>query len=148
MDMANSAFAGTVVHTQIADEAISVADLERIVSQPHAGAVVTFVGAVRNHDHQRSVIDLEYQAHPGARAALEQVAKEVCGRHDVVALAVVHRSGRLAIGDAALVAAVSAGHRAPAFAACADLVEEIKARVPIWKHRVFEDGTHEGGNGP
>ncbi|MEP7370290.1 MAG: molybdenum cofactor biosynthesis protein MoaE [Dermatophilaceae bacterium] len=146
--MANSIFAGTVVHTQIADEAISVSDLERIVSHRGAGAVVSFVGAVRDHDHQRSVVDLEYQAHPGAGAALEQVAKEVCGRHDVVAVAVVHRQGRLAVGDAALVAVVSAGHRAPAFAACADLVEEIKARVPIWKHQFFEDGTDEWVNCP
>ena len=93
VDMVNSVFAGTVVLAGIVDEKISVTDLERLVSLPRAGAVVSFVGAVRDHDHQRSVIDLEYQAHPSAGAVLEQVAKEVCGRHDVVALAVVHRAG-------------------------------------------------------
>lgn len=148
VDMAKSVFAGTVVHTEIDDKAISVADLERIVSHPRAGAVVSFVGAVRDHDHERSVVDLEYQAHPSAGAVLQQVAEEVCGRHDVVALAVVHRSGRLAVGDAAIVAVVSAGHRAPAFAACADLVEEVKARLPVWKHQFFEDGTEEWVNCP
>jgi molybdopterin synthase catalytic subunit len=65
-----------------------------------------------------------------------------------VALAVVHRCGRLAVGDMALVAVVSAGHRAAAFAACADLVEEVKARLPIWKHQFFGDGTDEWVNCP
>jgi molybdopterin synthase catalytic subunit len=148
VDMVNSVFAGTVVLAGIVDEKISVTDLERLVSHPRAGAVVSFVGAVRDHDGQRSVIDLEYQAHPSAGSVLEQVAREVCARHDLVTLAVVHRAGRLAVGDAALVAVVSAGHRAPAFAACADLVDEIKARVPIWKHQFFEDGTDEWVNCP
>ena len=146
--MANCRRAGTVVFTEIVDNAISLSDLERIVSHPRAGAVVSFVGAVRDHDHGRSVIDLEYEAHPNAGAVLDQVAQEVSGLHDVVALAVVHRSGRLAIGEAALVAVVSAGHRATAFAACADLVDAVKARVPIWKHQFFADGTDEWVNCP
>lgn len=146
--MANGLGAGVVVLTEIVGNAISQTDLERIVSHHRAGAVVSFVGAVRDHDHGRSVIDLEYQAHPNAGAVLEQVAQEVCGRHDVVALAVVHRCGRLAIGEAALVAVVSAGHRAAAFAACADLVDTVKARVPIWKHQFFADGTNEWVNCP
>lgn len=137
-----------VVFTEIADKTISQTDLERIVSDPRAGAVVSFVGTVRDHDHGRSVTDLTYEAHPNAGAVLGQVALEVCGRHDVVALAAVHRSGRLAIGDAALVAVVSAGHRAAAFAACADLVDTVKAKVPIWKHQFFTDGTDEWVNCP
>ena len=141
--MANTVGVGTVVLTEVVRNAISLADLERMVSHRRAGAVVSFVGAVRDHDHERSVIGLEYEAHPEAGVVLSQVAQEVCGRHDVVALAVVHRSGRLAIGEAALVAVVSAGHRAAAFAACADLVDTVKARVPIWKHQSFADGTDE-----
>ena len=140
--------ASTVVLAEVVESAISLTDLERIVSHRRAGAVVIFVGAVRDHDHGRSVIDLEYEAHPNAGAVLEQVAQEVCARHDVVALAVVHRSGRLAIGEAALVAVVSAGHRAAAFAACADLVDTVKAQVPIWKHQFFADGTDEWVNCP
>jgi molybdopterin synthase catalytic subunit len=146
--MTNGISASTVVLAEIVESAISLTELERIVSHRRAGAVVSFVGAVRDHDHGRSVIDLEYEAHPNAGAVLEQVAQEVCARHDVVALAVVHRSGRLAIGEAALVAVVSAGHRAEAFAACADLVDTVKAQVPIWKHQFFADGTDEWVNCP
>lgn len=146
--MVNCMRADTLVLTEIVGNAISLADLERAVAHRRAGAVVSFVGAVRDHDHERSVIDLEYEAHPRAGVVLEQVAQEVCGRHDVVALAVVHRSGRLAIGEAALAAVVSAGHRAAAFAACADLVDSVKARVPIWKHQFFADGTDEWVNCP
>jgi molybdopterin synthase catalytic subunit len=101
--MANGTRTGTVVLTQIVGNPISLTDLERLVSHPRAGAAVSFVGAVRDHNHERSVIDLEYEAHPSAGAVLEQVAQKVCGRHDVVAL-VVHRCGALAIGEAALVA--------------------------------------------
>jgi molybdopterin synthase catalytic subunit len=146
--MTNGIRASAVVLAEIVESAISLTDLERIVSHRRAGAVVSFVGAVRDHDHGRSVIDLEYEAHPNAGAVLEQVAQEVCARHDVVALAVVHRSGRLAIGEAALVAVVSAGHRAAAFAACADLVDTVKAQLPIWKHQFFADGTDEWVNCP
>ena len=146
--MTNGISAITVVLAEIVESAISLTDLERIVSHRRAGAVVSFVGAVRDHDHGRSVIDLEYEAHPNAGVVLEQVAQEVCARHDVVALAVVHRSGRLAIGEAALVAVVSTGHRAAAFAACADLVDTVKAQVPIWKHQFFADGTDEWVNCP
>lgn len=141
--MANGIRAGAVLLTDIVDNAIRVTDLERIVSHRRAGAVVSFVGVVRDHDHGRSVIDLVYEAHPNAGGVLEQVAQDVCGRYDVVAVAVVHRSGRLAIGEAALVAVVSAGHRTAAFAACADLVDAVKAQVPIWKHQYFADGTDE-----
>ena len=146
--MANGVRAGAAVLTEIVGNAISLVDLERMVSHRRAGAVVSFTGAVRDHDHERSVLNLEYEAHPDAGAVLDQVAQEVCGRHDVVALAVVHRSGRLAIGEAALVAVVSAGHRAAAFAACADLVDTVKARLPIWKHQFFADGTDEWVNCP
>lgn len=146
--MATGTRAGNVVLTDIVGTAINLTDLEQMVSDPRAGAVVSFVGAVRDHDHGRSVVDLEYEAHPNAAAVLKEVAAEVCGRHDVVAIAVVHRHGRLAIGDAALVAVVSAGHRGAAFAACADLVDAVKDRVPIWKHQVFADGTDEWVNCP
>ena len=146
--MANGVRAGAVVLTEIVGNAISLVDLERMVCHRRAGAVVSFTGAVRDHDHERSVLKLEYEAHPNAGAVLDQVAQEVCGRHDVVALAVVHRSGQLAIGEAALVAVVSAGHRAAAFAACADLVDTVKARLPIWKHQFFADGTDEWVNCP
>jgi len=79
---------GTVVLSESFGNAISLNDLERIVSQRRAGVVVSFVGRVRDHDHERSVIDLECEAHPRAGAILEQVAKEIRGRHHIVPLAV------------------------------------------------------------
>src|SRR5664279_3848487 len=78
--MTNGISAITVVLAEIVESAISLTDLERIVSHRRAGAVVSFVGAVRDHDHGRSVIDLQYEAHPNAGAVLEQVAQEVCDR--------------------------------------------------------------------
>ena len=125
---------------------MSVRDVEALVSGSDAGAVVTFSGDVRDHDHGRSVARLEYEGHPTATAVLAQVAQAVAERHDVIAVAVMHRVGSLAIGDSALVAAVSSAHRKEAFAACADLVDEVKAQLPVWKHQVFTDGTDEWVN--
>lgn len=127
-------------------EPISVDDVEAAVADSTAGAVVVFSGNVRDHDHGRTVAHLDYEGHPTAADVLDQVARDVAARHDVVAIAVLHRVGPLAIGDAALVAAVSAHHRREAFAACADLVDETKARLPVWKHQIFTDGTDEWVN--
>ena len=137
----------TVVRrAHVVDVPMTVRDVESLVSDRSAGAVVTFSGDVRDHDHGRSVARLEYEGHPTAAAVLADVAREVAARHDVVAIAVLHRVGPLQIGDAALVAAVSAAHRGEAFKACADLVDETKHRLPVWKHQVFSDGTDEWVN--
>lgn len=121
---------------------------EKAVSDPRAGAVVAFQGVVRDHDHGRGVTALEYEGHPTAAAVLREVAEEIAADPDVYAVAVSHRVGPLAIGDIALVAAVSTAHRAAAFAACARLVDEAKARLPIWKRQVFTDGSDEWVNCP
>jgi molybdopterin synthase catalytic subunit len=110
--------------------------------------VVSFQGVVRDHDHGRQVTSLEYEGHPSAAQVLREVAAEIAAEPDVYAVAVSHRVGSLAIGDVALVAAVSTAHRAAAFAACARLVDEVKARLPIWKRQVFTDGTEEWVNCP
>ena len=125
---------------------VSVRDLELLVADRSAGAVVSFSGDVRDHDHGRVVAHLEYEGHPRAALVIADVAREVAARHDVIAVAVLHRLGALAIGDSALVVAVSAAHRAEAFAACSDLVDETKHRLPVWKHQVFTDGTDEWVN--
>ena len=127
-------------------EPISVRDVEVLVADRSAGATVSFSGDVRDHDHGRVVARLEYEGHPSAADVLAEVAREVAARHDVVAIAVLHRVGPLQIGESALVAAVSAAHRAEAFAACSDLVDETKHRLPVWKHQVFSDGTDEWVN--
>ena len=125
---------------------ISVEETQGLVADPSAGAVVSFSGDVRDHDHGRSVERLEYEGHPSAAGVIAEVAKEVAARHDVIALAVVHRVGPLGIGESALIASVSAAHRSAAFSACADLVDLTKERLPVWKHQVFSDGTDEWVN--
>ncbi len=109
-----------------------------------AGAVVSFVGAVRNHDGGRDVGALNYTAHPSAAEVIATVVADVAARADGVrAVAVSHRVGDLVIGDAALVVAVAADHRRAAFETCALLVDEVKAALPVWKHQIFADGTDE-----
>jgi molybdopterin synthase catalytic subunit len=132
----------------VTTDPLDVAAHEKAVADPGAGAVVVFRGVVRDHDDGRTVTSLEYEAHPSATAVLEAVAAEVAADPAVYGVAVSHRVGRLEIGDVALVAAVSTAHRAAAFAACARLVDEVKARLPVWKRQVFADGTDEWVNCP
>ena len=133
---------------EVSSDALDLAAHERAVADPRAGAVVSFQGVVRDHDHGRGVTLLEYEGHPSAAAVLREVAEEIAADPNVYAVAVSHRVGVLQIGDVALVAAVSTAHRAAAFAACARLVDEAKARLPIWKRQVFTDGTEEWVNCP
>jgi molybdopterin synthase catalytic subunit len=132
----------------VTDQSLDLAAHEKAVAGAASGAVVSFQGVVRDHDHGRGVAVLEYEGHPTAAAVLREVAEEIAADPQVHAVAVSHRVGRLAIGDVALVAAVSTAHRAAAFQACARLVDEAKARLPIWKHQVFADGTDEWVNCP
>ncbi|MBL6277120.1 molybdenum cofactor biosynthesis protein MoaE [Micromonospora fiedleri] len=132
----------------VTEQPLDLAAHEAAVADHRAGAVVSFAGVVRDHDHGRAVASLEYEGHPSAERVLREVAAEIAADPDVYAVAVSHRIGPLAIGDAALVAAVSTAHRAAAFAACARLVDEVKARLPIWKRQVFTDGTEEWVNCP
>jgi molybdopterin synthase catalytic subunit len=125
----------------LTEEPLDPAAYLATIADARAGGHDLFVGTVRDHAEGRSVVRLEYSAHPTALALLEQVAREVLGRHEVIAAAVGHRVGALEIGDAAVVCAVSAAHREAAFAACRELIDELKARVPIWKHEFFSDGT-------
>jgi molybdopterin synthase catalytic subunit len=125
---------------------LSVDEVRAAVMDPAAGGVALFAGAVRDHDHDRAVTALSYTAHPSAAAELRRVAERVAGRHQVSAIAAVHRVGDLMIGDLAVVVAVSAGHRAQAFDACRALIDDLKQSVPIWKHQRFADGESEWVN--
>ncbi|MEV1331696.1 molybdenum cofactor biosynthesis protein MoaE [Micromonospora costi] len=140
--------APTLVFGEVTDRPLDLAAHEAAVADPRAGAVVSFQGVVRDHDHGRAVTSLEYEGHPSAEQILREVAAEIAADPEVYAVAVSHRVGPLAIGDVALVAAVSTAHRGAAFAACARLVDEVKARLPIWKRQVFADGTEEWVNCP
>lgn len=137
-----------MIRTQILDAPLDVAEHEAAVGAAEAGAVVSFSGTVRNHDHGRGVLRLSYEGHPSAGDLLREVAEEIAARPGVRGVVVSHRIGDLEIGDPALVAAVAAEHRKEAFDACADLVDEVKARLPIWKHQFFDDGTDEWVNCP
>ena len=105
------------------------------------GAIATFVGVVRDNNLNRRVTHLEYEAYePMAVKALGQICAESAREWDGVRLAVHHRIGRLAIGDASIVIAAASAHRAHAFAACRYVIERVKQIVPIWKHEFFEGG--------
>lgn len=132
----------------IREGALSVDEVTAAVADAAAGGTTLFVGAVRDHDENKSVVGLEYSAHPTALDELVAVAEEVGKEYDVLAVAAVHRVGRLAIGDAAVVVATSAAHRGEAFEASRALIDRLKQRVPIWKHQIFADGTDEWVGSP
>ena len=134
----------TVLRAALSELTIVLTEHEALVSHQAAGAVVGFAGVVRDHDGGRTVTRLEYSAHPSAQQTLADVAAEIAADcHGVRAIAVSHRIGTLQIGDAALVAAVAADHRAAAFETCSRLVDAVKARLPVWKHQFFADGSDE-----
>lgn len=134
----------SVAVSLIAEEPLDIATHVAAVSGPSIGGIATFVGTVRDIDPsvEGTVVGLDYTAHPDAAAHLDRIAATVAGRHPGVTLAVTHRIGSLAVGDLAIVAAAGATHRAEAFAACSDLVETVKAELPIWKRERLADGTH------
>ena len=134
---------GQVRLADVRETPLSVDEVLSAVLEAAVGGVTLFVGTVRDHDDARSVTALEYSAHPTALDRLREVLEAVAGRHPGVALAAVHRVGRLAIGDAAVVVAAGAAHRGEAFAASRELIDDLKATVPIWKHQLFTDGTEE-----
>jgi molybdopterin synthase catalytic subunit len=118
------------------------AAVERAVLSDSDGALVVFEGIIRDHDGGKAVRGIEYQAHPDAEAFLRSVCVQISAETGL-RTAAAHRYGELGIGDVALVAAAAAPHRAEAFAACQRLVDEIKARTPIWKRQHLDDGTSE-----
>lgn len=124
----------------IRDTPLSLDELYAAVTDPRAGGIALFVGTVRNADDGKDVDELGYSSHPTALAHLQAVAERIAAESDIVALAAVHRLGALAIGDIAVIVAVSAGHRAQAFEACRRLIDELKNEVPIWKHQTFSGG--------
>ncbi len=132
-----------VTLVRVSEQPIVQDVLEGAVRGDAHGALVVFAGIVRDHDGGRAVTALEYTAHPDAEAVLRACAERIAAAHPEVAIAAEHRIGPLRIGEAALVCAVASAHRAVAFSACAALVDEIKAVVPIWKEQRFADGTSE-----
>ena len=131
---------------ELRDGPLSVDEVRGAVMDPAAGGIALFAGAVRNHDHGRDVVRLSYSAHPSAEVELRRVCEKVATEFEVIAVAAVHRVGDLAIGDLAVVVAVSCPHRAEAFAACRALIDELKRSVPVWKQQLFAGGESEWVN--
>jgi molybdopterin synthase catalytic subunit len=131
---------------EVTDRPLDLDAMHRLVSDDRVGAIVSFSGNVRNHDHGRAVASLRYEGHPSAADVLREVADDIASRFEIITLAVAHRIGPLAIGDAALVAAVGTAHRGEAYRACEALVDLTKERLPVWKHQIFDDGTDEWVN--
>ena len=125
----------------ITNEKLRPGKVVELVEHPGAGAIVTFVGTTRDHTGERKVLRLEYEAYrPMADEQLRRVADEMLEQWELSGVAIHHRLGRLEIGEASLVVAVSSAHRQAAFEACHFSIDRIKQIVPIWKKEFFEGG--------
>ncbi|MGZ4617618.1 MAG: molybdenum cofactor biosynthesis protein MoaE [Frankiaceae bacterium] len=125
------------------ERSLSLDECLDAVRRPGAGGNALFLGTVRDNDAGRPVVRLCYEAHPTAAALLREVAERVAGQGPGCRLAALHRTGELAVGEMAMIVAVSSPHRGEAFSVCRRLVDDIKRDVPIWKRQVFADGTAE-----
>lgn len=126
---------------RLSPEAIDLGEIVAAVRDPAAGAIATFLGVTRNHNHGREVTLLEYEAYPEmAEREMERIATEAAGRWPTCKVAMVHRIGPVPVGEASVAIAVSAGHRPEAFAACRFAIDRLKKIVPIWKKEHFVGG--------
>lgn len=122
--------------------------VEAAVASRQAGAVVTFAGVVRDHDHGKAVTGIDYVGHPSADQVLKEVVAEFAARDGVHAIVAQHRVGSLGIGGIALFVAVAASHRGEAFGCASDFVDTVKERLPIWKKQYLADGSYEWSQCP
>jgi molybdopterin synthase catalytic subunit len=123
-------------------------ELVKEVASEQAGAIATFTGTTRAHSRGRAVHHLEYEAYRGmAEAELERIAAELEQKHRLCGISITHRLGRVEIGETSVAIAVSAPHRAAAFAACREAIDTLKETVPLWKKEVYEGGEEWIGRG-
>lgn len=140
---------GSDGHVSVLATPLSLDRVVTAVSHPGAGGIATFVGVVRNRSRDCDVIRLEYEAYaPMATRVMRTIANEIAAEWPAARVAVEHRIGTLSVGDAAVVIAASAPHRADAFAACRAMIDRLKDRAPIWKKEFTADGAHWVGLGP
>ena len=133
---------------RLTETPIGVAAVAAEVADDRAGAVATFTGTVRSRSRGRDVLHLDYEAYGGmAEEVMAEIAGELRARHDVCAVAITHRVGRVAVGEVSVVVAVSAPHRRDALAACAEAIDALKERVPLWKKEAYEGGEEWLGRG-
>ena len=133
---------------RLSSDPLSLDAAVREVSDDGAGAIATFTGTVRNRSRDREVQYLEYEAYEGmAEQVMAELAAELSARHDLSAIAIHHRVGRVEIGEPSVVIAVSSPHRAAALAACKQAIDTLKGTVPLWKKEVYEGGEEWLGQG-
>ena len=133
---------------RVTDQPLSLETVVDAVSADDAGAVATFTGTVRRSSRGRTVEHLEYEAYEDmAVELLARLAAELRERHGLTGVAIHHRTGRVEIGEASVVIAVSAPHREAAFAACREAIETLKTEIPLWKKEVYEGGEEWIGRG-
>ena len=133
---------------RLSAEPLSVDAVVDEVKSENAGAIATFVGTTRVHSRDRTVRHLDYEAYEEmAEQVMAQIAAELVGRYELCAIAIHHRTGRVDIGEASVMIAVSAPHRQDALAACRDAIDTLKERVPLWKKEVYEGGEEWIGRG-
>ena len=130
------------IATGITDEPLDTGALIDSARRDTCGAVASFVGVVRNHDGGESVDAIEYSSHPSSQQILRDIVVEFKDRPGVHRIVAWHRVGHLEIGEDAMVVAVAAEHRAQAFRAVEAIVEDVKAKLPIWKKQELTDGSH------
>ncbi len=129
-------------HAQIVSEPIQTAPILAAIKRPEDGAVAVFDGIVRDNSRGRGTLHLDYTAYqPMALVQMEQLATQALGRFAIRDVRIVHRLGRLQIGESSVYIAVAAAHRAAAFDACRWLIDTLKTTVPIWKKEYFQDGA-------
>ena len=125
----------------VTNQPIDLDELVRFVTDPEAGAVATFIGTTRNNNEGRQVIALDYEGYPEmAEKELRRIGEDAKTKWPICRMAITHRLGPVQIGEASVIIAVSSAHRDAAFAACRFVIDEVKARVPIWKHERYADG--------
>jgi MoaE-MoaD fusion protein len=133
---------------RLTDQPIDTSSVAAEVSDPRAGAIATFLGTTRVESRGRTVHYLDYEAYGGmAEKVMAELANGLKAKHDLCAVAITHRIGRVEIGEVSVAIAVSAPHRAAALAACAEAIDTLKETVPLWKKEVYEGGEEWIGRG-
>lgn len=126
----------------VRNASLTLSEVEKAVSAPNVGAICSFVGTVRDHTGPHSVVALEYESYAEmAEKVMRGIGAEVCEKFPKARVAVLHRIGRLEVGEASVVIAVSSPHRAEAFEGCRHVIERLKEDAPIWKKEIRQDGS-------
>ncbi|MEM6772798.1 MAG: molybdenum cofactor biosynthesis protein MoaE [Bacteroidota bacterium] len=135
--------------TQLSPEPLSIDAAYAAVQDPTCGGICLFVGTIRNHNKGQTVTRLEFSSYdPMALREMDKIGEEAKQLHDLQHVAIHHRKGDMAIGDIAVIIAVSSAHRKAAFRGCEWIIDQLKERVPIWKKEFLEDGSYWVGARP